>query len=332
MSIPLTFSSSSSIVTPPPPSQRATCSPSSSGERKPALPHMTHDRVEDPSRSRGGSVGTPCDGAWPFFPPRLRCLRPSPPPVPASPPAPCVVFAVNSELSSDSMRSMSGENAAPLSSTNPVMDRTSSRKNSCTGNVRPGMLISAGLDEPRAPMSMSMSMSASARPPPVPLQYLTNSSVCIVALIRITLTSSLLLNKSLNATIRNSVYLSRSWTSSIIITLNSSNSGDDCTRRNSTPGVTNRSWVASDIAPSRRTLYPTVPPAPLSHRSDETRSATDMADMRRGCVITTDAVGPIRGSSRRNWGTWVDLPQPVSPLRTVTREESTASQMEVAWE
>ena len=47
--------------------------------------------------------------------------------------------------------------------------------------------------------------------------------------------------------------------------------------------------------------------------------------MRRGWETRTLADRPSVLSSRMNWGTWVLLPQPVSPDTTTTRAEETAS-------
>ena len=69
---------------------------------------------------------------------------------------------------------------------------------------------------------------------------------------------------------------------------------------------------------SRRMVYPTVSPG-LSPRSVATRSATDTAEIRRGCVHSTRQALPCcHDSSRIYCGTWVVLPQPVSPLMSTT--------------
>ena len=92
-------------------------------------------------------------------------------------------------------------------------------------------------------------------------------------------------------------------------------------RRRSTPFVTN---IRLDCAPplvSSRTLYPTSSPAPLNPRSRPTRSATDMAETRLGCVHSTRHRSPrSHASSRMNCGTCVVLPHPVSPTTTVTAD------------
>lgn len=71
---------------------------------------------------------------------------------------------------------------------------------------------------------------------------------------------------------------------------------------------------APEQTPPPHTLryFLTVPPM-LSPRSSAMRSATAMALIRRGCVQTILQLGPMPGSSRRNCGTWVDFPHPVSP-------------------
>ena len=69
---------------------------------------------------------------------------------------------------------------------------------------------------------------------------------------------------------------------------------------------------------SRRMVYPTVSPG-LSPRSVATLSATDTAEMRRGCVHSTRQALPCcHDSSKMYCGTCVVLPQPVSPLMSTT--------------
>ena len=84
-----------------------------------------------------------------------------------------------------------------------------------------------------------------------------------------------------------------------------------------TPGVT---FFSSLI------WNPTVCPN-SSQRSHAMRSASEIADTRRGCVHTMFAPGPSSGLSSTNCGTWVDLPHPVSPLTTVTWWETTVRTM-----
>eukprot|EP00964_Phaeocystis_antarctica_P120883 scaffold84613_cov55-Phaeocystis_antarctica.AAC.2 len=81
-----------------------------------------------------------------------------------------------------------------------------------------------------------------------------------------------------------------------------------CIALSSTPTVTNASRVAAPSFSSKRTLYPTVPPA-LPPRSAATRSATAVAASRRGCEATSrhGSPRPTRSSSSA-CGTCVDLP------------------------
>lgn len=87
-----------------------------------------------------------------------------------------------------------------------------------------------------------------------------------------------------------------------------------------TPVVQNSSRVCADRFDSRRIWYPTVSPS-SSPLSAATLAATDMADIRRGWVQIMLQSAPWRlsiSSSRMNCGSWVVLPQPVSPDMTRT--------------
>ena len=94
----------------------------------------------------------------------------------------------------------------------------------------------------------------------------------------------------------------------------------------STPAVQKSSRVAREVALSPRMAYPTLSPG-LSPLSAATLDASPRAATLLGCVTTMPHLPPSPAStaaSRTNWGTWVDLPQPVSPEMTTTRWESRA--------
>mmetsp|Transcript_37614 Transcript_37614/g.80256 ORF Transcript_37614/g.80256 Transcript_37614/m.80256 type:complete len:254 (-) Transcript_37614:1342-2103(-) len=210
--------------------------------------------------------------------------------------------ALNNDSNSDSICAMLG--ASPCASlTKPVMERTSSRKNSCTGKVRPGMFISTGMVAASSPQSSSskdllysdsslslispssrfsrccskssssFSLCRCTRLLPTPHQYSARSLVGIVALMRISCRSSRSSSRSCSAIIRNSVFLSRSWISSMIkwvysdsllpVQLSplgpSTSPNNDpfpssgCNRFISTPGVQNNNCVFFEEQLSRRT-------------------------------------------------------------------------------
>ncbi len=73
--------------------------------------------------------------------------------------------------------------------------------------------------------------------------------------------------------------------------------------------------VASETTSVKRTWYPTTWPSGVPS-SSAMRSATVRAAIRRGWVWPIIAVMP-RPSSRRIFGIWVVLPEPVSP-ETIT--------------
>ena len=85
----------------------------------------------------------------------------------------------------------------------------------------------------------------------------------------------------------------RSWTSSTMTWVTSDKSGSDSRRRSKIPVVQNKSRVELDILLSSRIWYPTTFPI-RSTRSDATRSATPMADIRRGCVQTGEKVKKLK--------------------------------------
>mmetsp|Transcript_29832 Transcript_29832/g.89733 ORF Transcript_29832/g.89733 Transcript_29832/m.89733 type:complete len:388 (-) Transcript_29832:87-1250(-) len=121
---------------------------------------------------------------------------------------------------------------------------------------------------------------------------------------------------SRSATNRNSVSRSSSWTSSKMKCVYSTKSGSDASFLSKTPGVANSNLVLDGWNElSNRTWYPTTLPH-ASPRSAATRSATAMADSRRGWEHAIRAVPDV--ASKRNCGTCVDLPQPVSPATRTT--------------
>ena len=69
----------------------------------------------------------------------------------------------------------------------------------------------------------------------------------------------------------------------------------------------------------KRTWYPTSSPSEI-FSSEASRSATDRAAIRRGCVCPTIPPRPPapRPSSRQILGSWVVFPEPVSPATTTT--------------
>ena len=87
-----------------------------------------------------------------------------------------------------------------------------------------------------------------------------------------------------------------------------------------TPVVQNSNRVCADRFDSRRIWYPTASPS-SSPLSAATLAATETADIRRGWVQIMLQSEPRRlfiSSSRMNCGSWVVLPQPVSPEMTRT--------------
>mmetsp|Transcript_6217 Transcript_6217/g.13024 ORF Transcript_6217/g.13024 Transcript_6217/m.13024 type:complete len:242 (+) Transcript_6217:2349-3074(+) len=136
-----------------------------------------------------------------------------------------------------------------------------------------------------------------------------------------TLRSGRFTSRSFRSTSKKSVLMSRSCTSSITTCETPPSDGSLTIRRSSTPVVTNS--MHPDFrgeTPLRRTLYPTELPS-FSPRSSATRSATEEAAMRLGCVTTMFVETPSPraiASSRMYWGHWVDFPLPVPPETTTT--------------
>ena len=92
----------------------------------------------------------------------------------------------------------------------------------------------------------------------------------------------------------------------------------------SMPSVTNLISVRLSHSASKRTLWPTrvsAEPRPSSSRS---RRAIESAAIRRGCVHPIVPASP-RPSSSASFGSWVVLPEPVSPATITTGCSATAA-------
>ena len=95
------------------------------------------------------------------------------------------------------------------------------------------------------------------------------------------------------------------------------------------PSVTYRILVTPGLyVDANRTEYPTNDG---SDTSLDTRSASVVAAIRRGCVHTTSRPPSDQPFSCRYCGSWVDLPHPVSPTSTTTPRVSRARRIRVRW-
>ena len=201
----------------------------------------------------------------------------------------------------------------------PVISSTSSRKYSRTGCVKPRMntLRTAVGTTPAA------ADAASGR-----AKYAAKKSASAVALISTTRKSLRSFSNRRNSNNNRSDSTLRSCTSSSTTCVTPRSAGSDMSRRSKMPIVQKCKRVLSlSSLLSNRTEYPTTSPH-FSRRSAATRSARPMALMRRGCVHTMFVSAPRfseMARSRMNWGTCVDLPQPVSPDRTTTGAADTAA-------
>ena len=201
----------------------------------------------------------------------------------------------------------------------PVISSTSSRKYSRTGCVKPRMntLRTAVGTTPAA------ADAASGR-----AKYAAKKSASAVALISTTRKSLRSFSSRRNSNNSRSDSTLRSCTSSSTTCVTPRSAGSDMSRRSKMPIVQKCKRVLSlSSLLSNRTEYPTTSPH-FSRRSAATRSARPMALMRRGCVHTMFVSAPRfseMARSRMNWGTCVDLPQPVSPDRTTTGAADTAA-------
>lgn len=94
----------------------------------------------------------------------------------------------------------------------------------------------------------------------------------------------------------------RSCTSSTTTCEIPCSAGSSIKRRSMTPVVQNKSRVDAERRVSPRMEYPTTCPTAASPNSSATRSATDTAATRRGCVQRTEVVSPMpwaKASSNR---------------------------------
>ncbi len=115
----------------------------------------------------------------------------------------------------------------------------------------------------------------------------------------------------------------RSCASSTMMVSLRRNSGSRSTSASSTPSVTTRTTDAGSVRSSKRTFQPTAPPRPTPS-SSAMRAATARAAMRRGWVSVMHPSTP-RPASMQIFGSWVVLPEPVSPATTTTWWEASAA-------
>ena len=108
----------------------------------------------------------------------------------------------------------------------------------------------------------------------------------------------------------------RSCASSMISVSYWRSSRSDCSSASRMPSVISLTSVSSPTWSVNRTFQPTAPPSGTSS-SSEIRSATVRAAMRRGWVWPISPRTP-RPSSRQILGSWVVLPEPVSPATITT--------------
>ena len=107
----------------------------------------------------------------------------------------------------------------------------------------------------------------------------------------------------------------RSWASSMMSVSYFARKRSDCVSASSTPSVISLTSVRSVVLSPNRTLWPTTGAETPS--SSATRAATLRAAIRRGCVWPIVPATP-RPRSRQILGSWVLLPDPVSPQTTTT--------------
>mmetsp|Transcript_68485 Transcript_68485/g.191914 ORF Transcript_68485/g.191914 Transcript_68485/m.191914 type:complete len:225 (+) Transcript_68485:2003-2677(+) len=141
-----------------------------------------------------------------------------------------------------------------------------------------------------------------------PSKYRSNVSICSVALMRITRRSDRRFSKSRTKIMLKSASLSRSCTSSKTTCVMLSSSVSCSIRLRKTPNVV-KTNLAFGAFPPKGTWYPTSTPSGWQ-RSWAIRSASVVAASFRGCITRIRALGQ---ESKMSCGTWVDLPQPVSP-------------------
>ena len=117
----------------------------------------------------------------------------------------------------------------------------------------------------------------------------------------------------------------RSCASSTMMVSERRRSGSRSISARSTPSVTTRTKDRSVVRSSKRTLKPTVSPR-FVPSSVAMRAATLRAAMRRGWVMVMTPSIP-RPASRQIFGSWVVLPEPVSPLTMTTWLAASASRI-----
>src|SRR5882672_3813001 len=117
----------------------------------------------------------------------------------------------------------------------------------------------------------------------------------------------------------------RSCASSRMIEWYSRSSRSPCVSASRMPSVISLMAVRLPTWSWKRTLQPTTPPSSLPS-SSAMRAATERAAMRRGCVWPIRPALP-RPMSSSIFGSWVVLPEPVSPQTMTTGFASIAAQI-----
>ena len=117
----------------------------------------------------------------------------------------------------------------------------------------------------------------------------------------------------------------RSWASSTMTVSYSRSSGSRWISASRMPSVITLIAVSGPTRSAKRTANPTVDPSGVLS-SSAMRAATLRAAIRRGWVCPIRATVP-RPSSRHILGSWVVLPEPVSPATTTTCDVLSAARM-----
>ena len=174
---------------------------------------------------------------------------------------------------------------------------TGGRKNSATGNIRPGASIT-GAGRLSVPKNDA------------------NAPASSVAEEMTTLRSGRLSSSRLSQPNRKSMFSERSCASSRMMAAYWRNMGSPCVSASRMPSVMNLMRVSGVSFSSKRTWYPTKPPSGTAS-SSATRLATLAAAMRRGWV---QPIRPPSGprASATILGSWVVFPDPVSLTTTIT--------------
>ena len=116
---------------------------------------------------------------------------------------------------------------------------------------------------------------------------------------------------------RKSTLRVRSCASSIIMVSYARSRASKRVSARRTPSVMNSMRVSDEMRRAKRCRKPTSPPT-SALSSSATRSATVTAARRRGCVQTMRRPCAARPSSSAIFGSWVVLPEPVSPQTMTT--------------